>query len=101
MCLYGPTPLLFEIFSVLFDTVGTAWMQQILVQIMDATKPEWVEDVSNRVRIPWLEERTADNPFRERPDPRIFGTHLPPDMLPRGVKDKQIKVTIFNIQAFI
>lgn len=67
-------------------------MQQILVQIMDAAHPEQAEDVSNRLRVPWLEERSADNPLRERPDPRIFGTHLPPDMLPLGVKAKQIKV---------
>ncbi|XP_059215418.1 amine sulfotransferase-like [Centropristis striata] len=71
---------------------GTAWMQQILVQIMDAAHPDGTEDATNRARVPWLEERTADDPLRERPDPRMFGTHLPPDMLPQGVKAKRIKV---------
>ncbi|XP_047183651.1 amine sulfotransferase isoform X2 [Scophthalmus maximus] len=66
-------------------------MQQILVQIMDAAHPEQAEDGHNRTRVPWLEERTADNPLRERPDPRIFGTHLPADMLPLGVKAEQSK----------
>lgn len=76
-------------------------MQQILVKIMDAADPDWVEDANNRVRIPWLEERAVDDPYRERPAPRIFGSHLPPDMLPHGVKDKQIKVMNCNIQALL
>lgn len=67
-------------------------MQQILVQIMDAAHPGWAEDATNRTHVPWLEERSVDNPSRERPDPRIFGSHLPPDMLPRGVKANRIKV---------
>lgn len=76
-------------------------MQQILVKIIEAVNPEWGEDVSNRQKVPWLEERSLDNPLRERPAPQIFGTHLPPDMLPHGVKDKQIKATIFNIRLLI
>lgn len=70
-------------------------MQQILVQIMEAALPGWGGDATNRVKVPWLEERTIDDPFRERPDPRIFGSHLPPDMLPVQVKDKRIKVSVF------
>ncbi|XP_042358594.1 amine sulfotransferase-like [Plectropomus leopardus] len=81
-----------DLFLVTYPKSGTAWMQQILVQIMEAAHPDWAEDVSNRALVPWLEERSLDNPCRERPDPRIFGSHLPPDMLPQGVKDKQIKV---------
>lgn len=72
-------------------------MQQILAQIMDAAHPDWAEDATNRSIVPWLEGRTIDNPFKERPDPRIFRSHLPPNMLPLGVKDKQIKV-IYNMQ---
>ncbi|XP_074501449.1 amine sulfotransferase-like [Sebastes fasciatus] len=81
-----------DIFLITYPKSGTAWMQQVLVQIIDAAHPDLAEDATNRVRVPWLEERTADNPFRERPDPRIFGSHLPPDMLPQGVKAKQLKV---------
>lgn len=67
-------------------------MQQVLVKIIEAVNPDWVEDVTNRAQVPWLEGQSADDPNRERPDPRIFGSHLPPDMLPSGVKDKRIKV---------
>ncbi|XP_019114514.2 amine sulfotransferase [Larimichthys crocea] len=81
-----------DIFLITYPKSGTVWMQQILVKIMEAAQPDWVEDATNRVRVPWLEERTADHPFRERPDPRIFGSHLPPDMLPKGVTDKRVKV---------
>ncbi|AWP17249.1 Sulfotransferase [Scophthalmus maximus] len=80
-----------DVFLITYPKSGTVWMQQILVQIMDAAHPEQAEDGHNRTRVPWLEERTADNPLRERPDPRIFGTHLPADMLPLGVKAEQSK----------
>lgn len=76
-------------------------MQQILVKIMEAVNPEWGEDVSNRQKVPWLEGKSSDDPLRERPAPQIIRTHLPPDMLPHGVKDKQIKATIFKIQLLI
>ncbi|TNN74245.1 Amine sulfotransferase [Liparis tanakae] len=81
-----------DIFLVTYPKSGTVWMQQILAQVMDAAHPDWAEDATNRSIVPWLEGRTMDNPFRERPDPRIFRSHLPPNMLPLGVKDKQIKV---------
>lgn len=81
----------------LFESADTAWMQQVLVKIMEAAHPEWVDDTTNRVLVPWLEDRTLDNPFRESPDPLIFSSHLPPDMLSQGVKDKQVKV-IYNVQ---
>lgn len=84
-----------------FEFVGTVWMQQILAKIMEASYPDWAEDVTNRVQIPWFEGRTVDDPHRERKDPRVFRTHLPPEMLPRGVKDKQIKVIILIIQPLI
>lgn len=67
-------------------------MQQILSQIMEESQPGWAEDVTNRAQIPYLEGRTADDPFRDRKDPRVIRTHLFLGVLPRGVKDKQIKV---------
>lgn len=72
--------------------VGTVWMQQILCQIMEESQPGWAQDATNRAQIPYLEGRTLDDPFRERNDPRVMRTHLLPELLPRGVKDKQIKV---------
>nr|XP_043902147.1 amine sulfotransferase-like [Solea senegalensis] len=81
-----------DVFLVTYPKSGTVWMQQILVQIMDTAHPEQAEGLSNRDRVPWLEERSADNPFRDRPDPRMFGSHLPFEMLPLDIKAKQVKV---------
>lgn len=67
-------------------------MQQILSQIMEASHPGWAEDVTNRAQIPYLEGRTIDDPFRNRKEPRVIRTHLFPELLPHGVKEKQIKV---------
>ncbi|KAF7659009.1 hypothetical protein LDENG_00004320 [Lucifuga dentata] len=81
-----------DIVLITYPKSGTIWMQQIVVNIIDCTHPDLVEDATNRIRVPWLEERVMDDHLRERPDPRIFRTHLPPDMLPHGVKAKKIKV---------
>ena len=79
-------------------------MQQITVQIMDEAHPEQAEDASNKSRVLWLEEMSAADLNREKPDPRIFSTHLPPDMLPLAVEDKQIKVIctlLYSLREFI
>ncbi|XP_010795026.1 amine sulfotransferase-like [Notothenia coriiceps] len=69
----------------------SAWMQQILVKIMDAAHPDMEEEADNRARVPFLEANTLDDFRRERPDPRLYATHLPPDMLPTGLKAKRVK----------
>lgn len=83
---------MFGLLLLLLLLVGTVWMQQILSQIMEESHPGWAEGATNRAQIPYLEGRTTDDPFRERKDPRIIRTHLLVELLPRGVKDKQIKV---------
>lgn len=67
-------------------------MQQILVKIVDAAHPDMEEEADNRPRVPFLEANTLDDFRRERPDPRLYATHLPPDMLPTGLKGKGVKV---------
>nr|XP_046258876.1 amine sulfotransferase-like [Scatophagus argus] len=81
-----------DIFLITYPKSGTVWMQQILVQIMEAAQPDWAEDETNRIRVPWLEGRLIEDPFRERPNPRLFRSHLRVGMLPLGVKEKQIKI---------
>uniref|UniRef100_H2S1F2 Sulfotransferase n=1 Tax=Takifugu rubripes TaxID=31033 RepID=H2S1F2_TAKRU len=81
-----------DVFIITFPKSGTVWMQQILSQIMEASHPGWAEDVTNRAQIPYLEGRTVDDPFRDRKEPRVVRTHLFPELLPHGVKEKQIKV---------
>ncbi|TWW78309.1 Amine sulfotransferase [Takifugu flavidus] len=81
-----------DVFIITFPKSGTVWMQQILSQIMEASHPGWAEDVTNRAKIPYLEGRTVDDPFRDRKEPRVLYTHLFLELLPHGVKEKQIKV---------
>lgn len=70
-------------------------MQQILVQIVNSAHPKWFDKATNRAQVPFLEAILADELLEDMKDPRILYTHLPPDMIPRGVKEKQIKVTVF------
>lgn len=69
-------------------------MQQILVQIVNSSHPKWADQATNRTQVPFLEAILADEPFQDMKDPRIFYTHLPPDMIPTEVKEKQIKVPV-------
>lgn len=69
-------------------------MQQIMSQIMAASHPGWAEDIINRIQVPYLEAEDIDERIRDRKDPRVIRTHLLPELLPRGVKEKQIKVIL-------
>ncbi|KAM8846127.1 amine sulfotransferase-like [Synchiropus picturatus] len=80
-----------DVCIVTFPKSGSAWMQQILVQIMDEAHPDQAEDENNRRRVPWIEGGTLDKCERERPDPRLYGTHVTPDMLPLGIQEKRVK----------
>ncbi|KAK5879856.1 hypothetical protein CesoFtcFv8_022935 [Champsocephalus esox] len=81
-----------DIYMITYPKSGSAWMQQILVKIVDAAHPDMEEEADNRARVPFLEANTLDDFRRERPDPRLYATHLPPDMLPTGLKAKGVKV---------
>ncbi|KAI9543891.1 hypothetical protein NQZ68_004939 [Dissostichus eleginoides] len=81
-----------DIYMITYPKSGTIWMQQILVKITDAVYPHQEEDATNRLRFPWLEGCVVDSFQGQRPDPRLCRTHLPPDMLPIGVKAKRVKV---------
>ncbi|XP_059201278.1 amine sulfotransferase-like [Centropristis striata] len=81
-----------DIYLASYPKSGTTWMQQILLKIVDAAHPDQVEDGTNRERCPMLEGDTSSSCRRERPDPRLCRTHLPPYMLPHGVQTKGAKV---------
>ncbi|XP_074471880.1 amine sulfotransferase-like [Sebastes fasciatus] len=81
-----------DIYLITYPKSGTIWMQQILVKIMDAAHPDQLMEGTNRTRVPWLEGSSVDSFLRERPNPQIYRTHLPTNMLPRGVKAERIKV---------
>ena len=72
---------------------------------MDEAHPEQAEDASNRQPSSLVgRNESAADLNREKPDPRIFSTHLPPDMLPLAVEDKQIKVIctlLYSLREFI
>ncbi|XP_059212722.1 amine sulfotransferase-like [Centropristis striata] len=81
-----------DIYLVAYPKSGTTWMQQILMKIVDAAHPDQVEDATNRERFPMLEGDIGSSARRDRPDPRLCRTHLPPYMIPRGVQSKGAKV---------
>ncbi|XP_047429860.1 amine sulfotransferase-like isoform X2 [Mugil cephalus] len=71
--------------------VSSIWRSGLQISVCVHSQNQ-VEDVSNRMRVPWLEGMSFNNVFRESHDPRMFRTHVFPDLLPKDVKAKKIKV---------
>ncbi|KAK7939955.1 hypothetical protein WMY93_003281 [Mugilogobius chulae] len=80
-----------DIFLVTYPKSGTVWTQQILISICELSGG-LNEYPNNLEQMPWL-EYTEDRPdYALRPSPRLFATHLPPALMPPGLKDKKAKI---------
>ncbi|XP_071245727.1 amine sulfotransferase-like [Salvelinus alpinus] len=83
-----------DIFLVSYPKSGTIWTQQILVQVVEAAYPESSgtdRSSTNLEKMPWLEYPDT-RPERPRPAPRLFISHLPPDLLPASLNTKRPKI---------
>ncbi|XP_012859976.1 amine sulfotransferase-like [Echinops telfairi] len=81
-----------DVFIVTYPKSGTIWTQQIISSI-------YFEDHRNKnshedtlARVPFLEYNIRKVDFSKRPSPRLFATHLPYYIMPRGLKNKKAKV---------
>ncbi|XP_014041306.1 amine sulfotransferase [Salmo salar] len=83
-----------DIFLVSYPKSGTIWTQQILVQVVEAAYPESSgtdQSSTNLEKMPWLEYPDT-RPERPRPAPRLFISHLPPNLLPASLNTKRPKI---------
>uniref|UniRef100_A0A4W5JCW3 Sulfotransferase n=1 Tax=Hucho hucho TaxID=62062 RepID=A0A4W5JCW3_9TELE len=83
-----------DIFLVSYPKSGTIWTQQILVQVVEAAYPESSgtdQSSTNLEKMPWLEYPDT-HPEHPRPAPRLFISHLPPNLLPASLNTKRPKV---------
>ncbi|XP_014037462.1 amine sulfotransferase [Salmo salar] len=84
-----------DIFLVSYPKSGTIWTQQILVQVVEAAYPESTlrvdQSSTNLEKMPWLEYPDT-RPERPRPAPRLFISHLPPNLLPASLNTKRPKI---------
>ncbi|XP_039621200.1 amine sulfotransferase-like [Polypterus senegalus] len=79
-----------DVFLVTYPKSGTVWTQQILI-LMFANDNSG-DYKSNFERMPWIEIQVPDLDVMNRPSPRLFSSHLPYYLAPKGLKEKKGKV---------
>ncbi|XP_068615812.1 amine sulfotransferase-like [Brachionichthys hirsutus] len=80
-----------DIFLVTYPKSGTIWTQQIIISICEFGGG-LKEYPNNMETMPWLESLEGREPYSLRPSPRLFSSHMIPDLMPPGLKDKKAKV---------
>ncbi|XP_029996747.1 amine sulfotransferase-like [Sphaeramia orbicularis] len=80
-----------DVFLVTYPKSGTIWTQQIIISIceLDGGLNEYPY---NYQQMAWLEYEMKEEDYSLRPSPRLFSSHLPPHLMPLGLKDKKSKI---------
>lgn len=71
---------------------GTIWTQQILSLICFERHRNRTENILTIDRAPFFEYNNHNLDYAKMPSPRIFSSHLPYYLVPKGLKDKKTKV---------
>nr|XP_006984388.1 amine sulfotransferase-like [Peromyscus maniculatus bairdii]XP_006984389.1 amine sulfotransferase-like [Peromyscus maniculatus bairdii]XP_042118003.1 amine sulfotransferase-like [Peromyscus maniculatus bairdii] len=81
-----------DVFLITFPKSGTIWTQQILSLIYFEGHRNRTENVQTIDRMPFFEYNNHNLDFAKMPSPRIFTSHLPYYLVPKGLKNKKIKI---------
>lgn len=81
-----------DVFIITYPKSGTIWAQQILSLIYFEGHRNGTETVDTIDRIPFLEYNIHKMDYHKKPSPRIFSTHLPYYLAPKGLKNKKAKI---------
>ncbi|KAJ1155196.1 hypothetical protein NDU88_007931, partial [Pleurodeles waltl] len=81
-----------DVYLFTYPKSGTIWMEQILSLIYYEGYLNKTETTETINRVPGLENNVRKVNFEQRPSPRLFGSHLPYYLTPRGLKEKKAKV---------
>lgn len=81
-----------ELKTGLFIFTGTIWTQQIVSLIYFEGHRNRTEMVETFDRAPFLEYNLHQMDFVKRPSPRLFSSHIPCYLAPKGLKNEKAKV---------
>ncbi|XP_037374666.1 amine sulfotransferase-like [Talpa occidentalis] len=81
-----------DVFIVTYPKSGTIWTQQILSLIYFEKHRKRTETMETLDRVPFLEYNIRKVNYLNRPSPRLFCTHLPYYLVPKGFKNKKVKI---------
>lgn len=76
------------------------WTQNILSLILHEGHRNGTENMETMDRIPWVEYNIKNMDYANLPLPRVFATHLPYYLTPKGLRNKKgcVSEVICNIQ---
>uniref|UniRef100_A0A287A8A5 Sulfotransferase n=1 Tax=Sus scrofa TaxID=9823 RepID=A0A287A8A5_PIG len=81
-----------DVFIITYPKSGTIWAQQILSLIYFEGHRTRTEMVEIYHRVLFLEYNPEKVDYVKRPSPRLFSSHLPYYLAPKGLKNKKPKV---------
>ncbi|XP_032999548.1 amine sulfotransferase-like [Lacerta agilis] len=81
-----------DVFLVTYPKSGTIWTQNILSLIYHEGHRDGTEKVDLLDRVPWLEYNIRNMDYVSRPSPRLFASHLPYYLVPKGLRNRSAKV---------
>ncbi|CAI5769994.1 amine sulfotransferase-like [Podarcis lilfordi] len=81
-----------DVFIVTYPKSGTIWTQNILSLIYHEGHRDGTEKVDLVDRAPWLEYNVRNVDYVSRPSPRLFASHLPYYLVPKGLRNRRAKV---------
>ncbi|XP_042313014.1 amine sulfotransferase-like [Sceloporus undulatus] len=93
-----------DVFIVTYPKSGTIWTQHILSLIYYESHRNHTEDTDLLDRAPWLEYNIRKRDYVNRPSPRLFTTHLPHNLVPKGLRSgraKDLRSSILKICNFL
>ncbi|XP_051020142.1 amine sulfotransferase-like isoform X3 [Acomys russatus] len=81
-----------DVFIVTYPKSGTTWAQQILSSIYFEGHRNSTENTRTVQRAPFFEYNYFKLDYVKMPSPRIFSSHLPYYLVPKGLKSKKAKI---------
>ncbi|XP_006840043.1 PREDICTED: amine sulfotransferase-like [Chrysochloris asiatica] len=81
-----------DVFIITYPKSGTIWTQQILSLIYFEEHRNRTDNVETLDRAPFLEYNIRKVDFHARPSPRLFCSHIPYYLAPKGLKNKKAKI---------
>ncbi|XP_058938954.1 amine sulfotransferase-like [Kogia breviceps] len=81
-----------DVFIITYPKSGTIWTQQILSLIYFEGHRNRSEMVNTCDRVPFLEHSAHKVDHVNRPSPRLFTSHIPYYLAPKGLKNRKAKI---------
>ncbi|XP_052020172.1 amine sulfotransferase-like [Apodemus sylvaticus] len=81
-----------DVFIITYPKSGTIWTQQILSLIYFEGHRNSTDNIPTMDRAPFLEYNIHNLDYANMPSPRIFTSHLPYYLVPKGLKEEKAKI---------